>query len=105
MTAARSRSNESAPLSSHVAVGGGIGCIKTLFAKPPLVIPKDPDGTVEDAREKMVNADWVHIACHGIQDPENLLDSGHRLVNHSRLKPSDTIRLSPTRQSCLPLCM
>ncbi|KAF8127387.1 CHAT domain-containing protein, partial [Boletus edulis] len=45
----------------------------------------------------MKEADWVHFACHGIQDARNPTDSGLCLANERRLKISDIIGLSRSR--------
>ena len=54
-------------------------------------------GTVEDVLSRMKNADWVHFACHGIQDDSNPVNSGLCLANERRLKISDIIGLSRSR--------
>ncbi|KAF8132284.1 CHAT domain-containing protein [Boletus edulis] len=51
-------------------------------------------GTVEEVLGLMKEADWVHFACHGIQDAKNPTDSGLCLANERRLKISDIIGLS-----------
>ena len=51
-------------------------------------------GTVEEVLGLMKDADWVHFACHGIQDAEN---SGLCLANRRRLKLGDIIALSRPR--------
>lgn len=71
-----------------------IDYIQTLSAKSPLVNLQHSRGTVEDVMAKMMNADWVHFACHGVQDPKSPLDSGLCLADRRRLKLSDIIRLS-----------
>ncbi|KAF8553655.1 TPR-like protein [Imleria badia] len=55
------------------------------------------EGTVEEVLALMKDADWVHFACHGIQDSENPTDSGLCLANERRLKLSDIIALSRPR--------
>ncbi|KAG6381082.1 hypothetical protein JVT61DRAFT_5479 [Boletus reticuloceps] len=42
----------------------------------------------------MKEADWVHFACHGIQDALNPANSGLCLANGRCLKISDIITLS-----------
>ncbi|KAF8132591.1 CHAT domain-containing protein [Boletus edulis] len=54
-------------------------------------------GTVEEVLGLMKNADWVHFACHGIQDPGKPTDSGLCLADGRRLKVSDIIGLSRSR--------
>ncbi|KAF8443799.1 CHAT domain-containing protein [Boletus edulis BED1] len=54
-------------------------------------------GTVEEVLGLMNEADWVHFACHGIQDAKNPIDSGLCLANERRLKISDIIGLSRSR--------
>ena len=51
-------------------------------------------GTVEEVLALMKKADWVHFACHGIQDPVNRTESGLCLADRRRLKISDIIALS-----------
>ncbi|KAF8553241.1 hypothetical protein OG21DRAFT_1414673 [Imleria badia] len=48
-------------------------------------------GTVEEVLSLMKGADWVHFACHGIQDD---VDSGLCLADRRRLKLRDIIALS-----------
>ena len=45
----------------------------------------------------MKEADWVHFACHGIQDAPNAIRSGLCLADGRRLKISDIIALSRPR--------
>ncbi|KAF8129600.1 TPR-like protein [Boletus edulis] len=54
-------------------------------------------GTVEEVLGLMKDADWVHFACHGIQDAAKPIDSGLCLANGQRLKISDIIGLSRSR--------
>ncbi|KAF8125437.1 TPR-like protein [Boletus edulis] len=54
-------------------------------------------GTVEEVLGLMKEADWVHFACHGIQDAKDPTDSGLCLANKRRLKISDIIGLSRSR--------
>ncbi|KAF8436565.1 TPR-like protein [Boletus edulis BED1] len=54
-------------------------------------------GTVEEVLGLMKDADWVHFACHGIQDAAKPTDSGLCLANGRRLKISDIIGLSRPR--------
>ena len=54
-------------------------------------------GTVEEVLELMKEADWVHFACHGIQDPTSPTNSGLCLANERRLKVSDIITMSHSR--------
>jgi len=51
-------------------------------------------GTVEEVQALMKEADWVHFACHGIQDAANPIESGLCLADGRRLKVSDIIALS-----------
>ena len=51
-------------------------------------------GTVEEVLSLMKEADWVHFACHGIQDDANPTDSGLCLADQRRLRVSDIIALS-----------
>jgi CHAT domain-containing protein len=71
-----------------------INSIRELSDKSPFATLQNSDGTVEDVMEKLKNNDWVHFACHGIQDPQKPLDSGLGLANNRRLKLSDIMQLS-----------
>jgi CHAT domain-containing protein len=51
-------------------------------------------GTVEEVLALMREADWVHFACHGIQDDANRTESGLCLADGRRLKISDMSALS-----------
>ena len=52
---------------------------------------------MEDVLALMKDADWVHFACHGVQDPESPTDSGLCLADQRRLKLSDIVALSRPR--------
>jgi CHAT domain-containing protein len=54
-------------------------------------------GTVEEVLSLMKEADWVHFACHGIQDAASPTESGLCLADGRRLKISDIIALSRSR--------
>ena len=54
-------------------------------------------GTVEEVLALMKEADWVHFACHGIQDATSPTESGLCLADRRRLKISDIIALSRSR--------
>ncbi|KAF8436624.1 CHAT domain-containing protein [Boletus edulis BED1] len=54
-------------------------------------------GTVEEVLGLMKDADWVHFACHGVQDAAKPTNSGLCLANRRRLKISDIIGLSRSR--------
>ena len=54
-------------------------------------------GTVEEVLSLMKEADWVHFACHGVQDPASPTSSGLCLADGRRLKISDVIALSRSR--------
>ena len=56
-------------------------------------------GSVEEVLGLMKEVDWVHFACHGIQDPTSPTNSGLCLANEQRLKVSDIITLSRSRGS------
>jgi len=51
-------------------------------------------GTVEEVLTLMKEADWVHFACHGVQDPANPTNSGLCLADRRRLKLGDIIAVS-----------
>ena len=57
----------------------------------------ESSGTVEEVLTLMKQADWVHFACHGIQDAENPTKSGLCLADRRRLKISDIIASSRPR--------
>ena len=77
-----------------VSVEEEIENIRSLSASSPFIILQQSHGTVEDALEKMKAADWVHFACHGVQDPRDPLSNGLCLADRRRLKLSDIIKLS-----------
>ena len=54
-------------------------------------------GTVGEVLALMKEADWVHFACHGIQDAEIPTESGLCLADRRRLKLRDIIALSRPR--------
>ena len=54
-------------------------------------------GTVEEVLALMKDAEWVHFACHGIQDAASPTDSGLCLADQRRLKLSDIISVSRPR--------
>ena len=83
---------------NHLAgVRGEIEIIKKLTSSSPFVGFQETDGTVEDVLSKMTETDWVHFACHGMQDPADPLDSGFLLAHDRRLKLSDIVRVSRPR--------
>ena len=61
------------------------------------ILLESSDGTVEDVLSLMKDADWVHFACHGIQDARDPTESGLCLADGRRLKVSDIIALSRSR--------
>ncbi|KAF8139602.1 TPR-like protein [Boletus edulis] len=54
-------------------------------------------GTVEEVLSLMMETDWVHFACHGVQDAKDPTASGLCLADERRLKISDIIALSRPR--------
>ena len=54
-------------------------------------------GTFEEVLDLMKEVDWVHFACHGIQDATSPTSSGLCLADRRRLKISDIIALSRPR--------
>ena len=54
-------------------------------------------GTVEEVLALMKEADWVHFACHGIQDATSRTESGLCLADRRRLNISDIVSLSRSR--------
>ncbi|KAF8132583.1 CHAT domain-containing protein [Boletus edulis] len=74
--------------------------IRTVVGNSPsacTTLVQSSIGTVEEVLGLMKNADWVHFACHGIQDPGKPTDSGLCLADGGRLKVSDIIGLSRSR--------
>ena len=57
------------------------------------VLLESSGGTVEEVLDLMKEADWVHFACHGIQDTASPTESGLCLADRRRLKISDIIAL------------
>ena len=54
-------------------------------------------GTVDEVLSLMKDVDWVHFACHGIQDTRDPTRSGLCLAEGRRLQLSDIIALSRSR--------
>ena len=74
--------------------------IRTVIRNSPLArttLLESSVGTVEEVLALMKEADWVHFACHGIQDIESPSESGLCLADRRRLKISDIIALSRPR--------
>ena len=68
--------------------------IRTIIRNSPsahTTLLESSAGTVEEVLGLMKEADWVHFACHGIQDD---LDSGLCLADGRRLKLRDMVALS-----------
>ncbi|KAF8436548.1 CHAT domain-containing protein [Boletus edulis BED1] len=75
-------------------VGIELEHIKAMIKRSPSArtnLLESSVGTVEDVLGLMKKADWVHFACHGIQDAA---DSGLCLADRRRLKLRDIIALS-----------
>ena len=71
--------------------------IKTVIGKLPsarTTLLESSLGTVEEVLTLMKETDWVHFACHGIQDARNPTESGLCLADRRRLKLTDMIALS-----------
>ncbi|KAF8549931.1 hypothetical protein OG21DRAFT_1552455, partial [Imleria badia] len=71
--------------------------IREIIRKSPsaqTILQESSVGTVEEVLDLLKQADWVHFACHGIQDPVNRTESGLCLADGRRLKVSDIIALS-----------
>ncbi|KAI9451099.1 CHAT domain-containing protein [Boletus coccyginus] len=62
-----------------------------------ITLLESSDGTVEEVLGLMKEADWVHFACHGVQDAANPTHSGLCLADQRRLKLGDIIALSRPR--------
>ena len=68
--------------------------IKEVIRDSPsahITLLESSDGTVEEVLSLMKEADWVHFACHGIQDD---VDSGLCLADRRRLTLRDMIAVS-----------
>ena len=57
----------------------------------------ESNGAVEQVLSAMKESDWVHFACHGVQDLASPTDSGLCLADQRRLKLSDIIHLPRSR--------
>lgn len=57
----------------------------------------ESNGAVEHVLSAMKESDWVHFACHGVQDLASPTESGLCLADQRRLKLSDIIHLSRSR--------
>ncbi|KAI9573088.1 CHAT domain-containing protein [Boletus coccyginus] len=66
-------------------------------ASAHVTLLESSDGTVEEVLSLMKEADWVHFACHGVQDAANPTNSGLCLADQRRLKLGDMIALSRPR--------
>ena len=71
--------------------------IGAIIKNSPSTLLESSVGTVEEVLTLMKEAEWVHFACHGIQDPESPTSSGLCLADERRLKITDTIGLSRPR--------
>ena len=79
-------------------VAAELGRIKAIIEDSSCVtLLESSVGTVEEVLALMKEADWVHFACRGIQDPENPAHSGLCLADKRRLRISDIISLSRSR--------
>jgi CHAT domain-containing protein len=71
--------------------------IRAVIGNPPsarTILLESSVGTVEEVLALMKETDWVHFACHGIQDAARPTESGLCLADRRRLKISDIIALS-----------
>ncbi|KAG6373193.1 hypothetical protein JVT61DRAFT_6813 [Boletus reticuloceps] len=74
-----------------------VECIKAIIKNSPPArtsLLESSTGTVEEVLSLMKETDWVHFACHGIQDAKDPTASGLCLADKRRLKISDIIALS-----------
>ncbi|KAI9569442.1 CHAT domain-containing protein [Boletus coccyginus] len=83
---------------SHLpGVATELGHIKEVIRNSPsahVTLLESSDGTVEEVLSLMKEADWIHFACHGIQDAANPANSGLCLADQRRLKLRDIIALA-----------
>jgi CHAT domain-containing protein len=71
-----------------------IDCVRSLIISNALINSSVARGmTVSDALEGAMNADILHLACHGHQDQNSPLDSGFDLKD-GRLKLSKLMRMN-----------
>ena len=61
------------------------------------VLLVESDGSKDDVLDKLQKCSWAHFACHGIQDPQNPINSGLQLANNQCLKLSDIVRVTHPR--------
>ncbi|KAI9573138.1 CHAT domain-containing protein [Boletus coccyginus] len=62
-----------------------------------ITLVESSDGTAEEVLSLMHQADWVHFACHGIQDAASPTNSGLCLADGRRLSLRDIIEVSRPR--------
>jgi len=67
------------------------------FPSARTTLTESSAGTVEEVLALVKEADWVHFACHGVQDAENPTNSGLCLADQRRLKLSDILSVSRPR--------
>jgi CHAT domain-containing protein len=71
--------------------------ITTVISNSPpgrITLTESSSGTVEEVLSLMKESDWVHFACHGVQDLKNPTKSGLCLADKRRLRVSDIVALS-----------
>jgi CHAT domain-containing protein len=51
------------------------------------------DATVQRVRDGMMESEWIHLACHGQQNPNNPMSSGF-LLHDDKLKLSEIVKMS-----------
>jgi CHAT domain-containing protein len=49
--------------------------------------------TVQRVRDGMIDSNWIHLACHGQQNPDDPMSSGF-LLHDDKLKLSEIVKLS-----------
>ena len=94
------RQSPSDGLSRLPGVATELENIRTVIGNSPstcTILLESSVGTVEEVLTLMKEADWVHFACHGIQDATSPTESGLCLADQRRLKISDIIALSRSR--------
>lgn len=62
--------------------------------KLPVLRLEGNSATIESVQRGMEESNWVHFACHGVQNASNPLESALLIAGHSRLTLSSIVKLS-----------